>query len=181
MMNPLGPTRLCWVVMLVPLLTVMMPAASAQTVTAPPDFTIIVQAHPTHFYDEIDEIEVAVNTVGEANIKEFRIGGETGQPVAARSVQLDRSALDAVYQAVSDADFFNQPALITDPLISGGDQVTINVTANGQSHSVTLSNSPHAQLDAIAATLNGFLPETHAIYYNALVYPEIYALPDGEP
>ena len=165
-------------------LAVFLPAslsgAMAQT-SVPDDFSLSIASRPTHLYDDIDVMQVWVEADGATRINAFRYAGEGGEVRPAMTLDMPADDVAALWRRVEEADFFNQPEEIINYRISGGDQAIFTVTANGRTHTVTTINMPVEVLDNIAASLNGRLPASHRLYYNALFYPDMLLAPDGQP
>lgn len=147
----------------------------------PDDFALTISSRPTHLYDPIDVMRAEVRADGTVEVKDFRYAGEGGEIRAGISVQFSPADLDRLWQQVMAADFFNRPAEIVNYSISGGDMAIFEVVANGRRHSVRTVNIGVPELDALAASVNGRLPASHRLFYNALFYPELLVPPEERP
>lgn len=155
-------------------------AAGAVQAQVPDDFRLVLSSRPTHLYDPLDEQGVVITAEGEVYVKPFRIGGEGGQYHEELRTTLSDEQMSDIYAAVLASNFFALDEEYENRRVSGGDQATLAIRAEGQEHAVTTINIPQADVDSIAGTVNRQLPEGHKIYYNALVYPQLYPEPEED-
>lgn len=147
---------------------------------APLDFSITITSQPSPLNDEIDQLRVEVSAGGDTHIKAFRLG-RTSAVRNAMELDLSQAALNDIYSHVVAAGFFDLNSEFVNYSVADGDRATFTVTANGRTHSVTTVNKPLPAVDAIAHALNSYLPQSHRIYYNALIYPGVYDNVPGAP
>lgn len=150
--------------------------ASAQV---PDDFRIVVSSRPVHLGEPMDEQGVVIDADGSVYAKPFR-AYEGGPEYGPFRGALDADQMAAIVEAVEANGFFDLDEEYADYRIGGGDQATIAVRLNGRTHEVTAINRPLESFDEIVRAVNRQLPEDRRIYYNALVYPWVYDMSEGD-
>ncbi|MCR9129932.1 MAG: hypothetical protein NXI12_10440 [Alphaproteobacteria bacterium] len=154
-------------------------AAAPAWAQVPDDFRIVVSSRPVHLGEPMDEQGVVIDADGSVYAKPFRTY-EGGPEFGPYRGSLGADQMAAIVEAVEANGFFDLDEEYADYRIGGGDQATIAVRLNGRTHYVTAINSPLEPFDDIVRAVNRQLPEERRIYYNALVYPWVYDLPQEE-
>jgi hypothetical protein len=141
------------------------PAARAQT-TVPPDFALRAEAGVRMPGTAVRRIEVAGTTATLAVVTPE--GRATGTPTVTGTVALTPAALSCLYGAVTAAGALTatSPA---DNGIHDGTYAVLRVTAGGVTQTLVARNQAFPAIDDVIRRLNGLVPATGQLHYNAIV------------
>jgi len=136
-----------------------------QQVAVPADLEIILASSPRSSPDGegAEAVEILASGAVVFSTKETADG-----ILPLEEAVLPPQAIAQIWAAIQEQRFFDLDDTYTDPEVSGGDQATLYVTANGVAHGVTTVNIGVDAFDAIVWAINDHLPDERQVIYNAL-------------
>jgi len=145
----------------------------SQDNAVPDDFEVVYISSPALVVQDIDRETLTISANGKVSLS--KVARYTGtfpdfvrEELPEQTITISSGALDQIYAAITENDFFGLEARYNDPAIIDGDWAELRVTANGQSHTVRTRNIKVRAFDRITMTINGVLPEQRRLLYNAI-------------
>jgi len=139
--------------------------ASEKGLPVPADFQLILESAPLRPDPDFppESLKLSANGRVEFSAK----GTETGklEPI---TIQIDPTAVQAIYTQIQQQRFFTLKSEYSDPNVVDGDYARLTITADGETHTVRTINIAVEAFDAIVQRVNRYMPPERNIYYNAL-------------
>ncbi|MFQ5562444.1 MAG: hypothetical protein ACE5FO_02635 [Parvularculaceae bacterium] len=140
-------------------------ASGTACAAAPDDFKIVLSASPRAPGDPFGSQTVEITADGAVWLSSVRTpDGELPE----RKLKIKNAAVDRIWTAVEEHDFFGLKPEYRDEEIRGGDFAAITVWANGRKHQVKTVNIRVLDFDLITVAINAELPKDRVVVYNAL-------------
>ncbi len=147
--------------------------SGAAIAAAPDDFKIVLSTSPRAPSDPFGRQTVEIKSDGSVWLSSVKTShGDSPE----RKIKIKKAAVDRIWTAVEERDFFNLKPEYRDEEIRGGDFAAITVWANGNKHQVKTVNIRVTDFDFVTIAINEELPKDRVVVYNALFILEYTAV-----
>ena len=148
-------------------------SSPAQPANVPEDFEVVFTSSPALVGEDIDIESLKITAGGTVVLSPKvwyagQIPDYTREELPELSLELAPEALSAIFNAITENDFFTLNENYNDPNIMDGDWAELTITAGGQTHTVRTRNINVDAFDRITVTINDQLPEERRLLYNAI-------------